>query len=857
MHLEKNGQIKINLSEDLTQAQIKDLKMKTKEKYGLSSVSVERPKRKLFKDNTALEAISSLLLTENSLKEATLTYLENNKLNMYKDVFFKLDAKVMNSLEWDFNKSLVSKDFNFGKIKAQNILSFENFNRDYLDNVGTNSITSFPTNKGGKSSYIKMPMILLYGGYTKGDDKSSKISDIINSETKGDGLIEGEIIKSDGTVYYIVRKLKRTKTGASQKLSLFRFDESFSELDELGGRKGENLTIKNSVATQHLINEIFGNYDDYKFSSYTDSTNIFKWLTNVGVNRDRIFAEYFGLGIFEEKRLIANELKKEFNKSKINGNTETLKLELSKLKEDFLIEVSTAKSLESKTVLKTELLDEYNDSLITCKSKLKNSSSREIEHINVDEVKKSINKGENYVSDVLLKISSLEAEDLFDNSKSFMELSKGIHDLKQELNDFVFSDKLSLEQTVEELANYKSKAFLNDLIDKDETIKTLLTDKESINCDLLKLETEINFFENKKDLDYDTSLLTCEKCGHIKDVEEINADYLHKTLGLKSKKEQKQNDLNKLNFIHKHRLLELSNIVQTKITDTKQSLEVIESKQTYEKSEFERQINLKIKKLEKTFELKTSFDKLIKVKASANEKLEMLKTKLNVYLENQKNISDDLENESKIIELTKKVSTTSLDLNDTVVKLNTCKAQQLFISKQITRLESTIKSLEKQYIEEILFKHYIDAHDTKGISRDILLKTLPKLNQQLSEEMIDFDFEVDIVFNGKNIEFLLKRGDTKRTLSAGSGFEKTTGCLMIHFISLLMSNIPKANNIVFDEIMAGIGEDELELILPIFDKFKRMFDTVDIVTHTYKEKMDTMCDNSSFIKKISNISHIM
>ena len=175
---------------------------------------------------------------------------------------------------------------------------------------------------------------------------------------------------------------------------------------------------------------------------------------------------------------------------------------------------------------------------------------------------------------------------------------------------------------------------------------------------------------------------------------------------------------------------------------------------------------------------------------------------------------------------------------------------------KITEKLALIDTIKKEDEIDKIFKVYTEIVGKKGISKLVLRSVLPLINSELHRLLEDTtDFEVELSMNEKNeVEFSLIRDGVSNYLKAGSGFEKTAASLALRCVLTRVSNLPKPNFIVFDEVLGKVAAENYDNMKIVFDKIKDMYDTIFLISH-----IDTIKDwgtNIITIKKENNISKI-
>ena len=135
---------------------------------------------------------------------------------------------------------------------------------------------------------------------------------------------------------------------------------------------------------------------------------------------------------------------------------------------------------------------------------------------------------------------------------------------------------------------------------------------------------------------------------------------------------------------------------------------------------------------------------------------------------------------------------------------------------------------------------------------------IPLLNQELHRLLCDSCyFTLELNINDKNeLEFLMIDNETRvvKSLSSGSGYEKTISSLAIRSVLTKVSSLPKPNIVVMDEVLGKIADDNLEMVGDFFKKIKNYFEHILVISHN--PLIRNWSDNIIMINKINNVSSI-
>ncbi len=176
--------------------------------------------------------------------------------------------------------------------------------------------------------------------------------------------------------------------------------------------------------------------------------------------------------------------------------------------------------------------------------------------------------------------------------------------------------------------------------------------------------------------------------------------------------------------------------------------------------------------------------------------------------------------------------------------------------KDITEKNVIIEQIKKEDEIEKIYKVYLELVGKKGISKLVLRSVLPIINSELYRLLEDTcDFEVELNMTDKNeVEFLIIKDGVIKSLKSGSGYERTASALALRCVLGRISNLPKPNFIVFDEVLGKVASSNFDNIKLLFDKIKDMYETVFLITHN--DTVKDWADNLITIKKENNISTI-
>lgn len=876
MNLKENSKTVIvweDYYHNITKSKENDIKEAYSKKYKIpkNQIDIERV---YLKKNESAERISNAildsLLNPEKLKESYINYFENNFPEADKTEFLKIDEEITSKLQGiEDAHDLRDRKYEFLWIKAKNIFSYNNFYRDFSDKKGINTIYSNPENQGGKTALSRMPAFLLFGNKIKYGRKTNiTFPDIFNMYTdESDAFIEGEIkIQSD--TYYLLRTLKKSKSGTiSHTFKIYKYDDTAEYIESIG-KNAIDLSIKDAQVTRKKFENVIGTYEDYVFSSYYESQNIEKWLETSETERYRLFCEYLGLGILEEKYQIASKMLSTHQKTSLISkyNLETLYEEIETSEEELSNIIKNKEEIKNTILLKLEQEIDFRnkelESLFSKKKFIDSKVERVDEFFLKREIDSLINQLKNLNEEYLDIQNRMEGIDDyykdFNNEKVYNdkidELVKKMSSIDSEI-PFELKDKLSqLKASLLEIKEPK------ELLDKQ---NTLLENYQNLQ---IRYKTEKGLIESLKE-EYENigEGYVCGKCGNIENPEEkknaINVKIDSKKTLLKEIEIEGVSAKKDLESIK----LEMQESISKEQKAFTEKIRVVETDIANLRNELIQKIQNEITELRKLKEIFTNYRNLVNRKEICLRDIE-IKTEnkiskeqlLNLYYESQ-----DIINFNKVVDeeiSLKKNEISDLQKNVTIENNNIreLSSQEGAIKYKIESHNGIIEQMKVDYDYEKNLKVYLQVHGDEGLSKHIILSVLPQINTDLAEVLAGItDFDLQIDFNEKGIRFMFERDGKRFNLYQGSGFEKAISCLALHYVNIRMTTLPISNNLVLDEIFGGVSKKNIESIDKILRKLNEVFDTVDIITHTLTDEFRKIVDNAFLIQKENNSSKII
>lgn len=872
MKLKKHSKIKVKWRDfyyNISKGRIKDLKRKISQKYNIPQkyITIQKEYIQTSEGGDISREIDKSFLDKGKIVENYKKYFEDNYPSLDFKRFLEIDEEVAKQLPKQESKN-INRKYDIQYIKGKNIFSYGQFQRDFKECNGVNLIYSDPANQGGKTSLCRVFSFLLYGKDMQYSHTKVSYNDVINKFTKGDAFIEGEI-KTEDETYYLKRILKRKSNGkVSHKFYIYRYDEGFEMVSEIG-KKAENLNQKDATKSLKKFKEIVGDYKDYVFSSFYESLNIEKWLTTSKLERYRLFCDYLGLSILEDKHKIGKSLNKEFKNTSWLGkySIEEIKKENNSLEVE-LQRLKTSKELKSqeKESLKRDIKSLEGDILKLYDSK--KPIDKRIESLKIEQTKESIINLQRDIKASQERLKSLKGEihTLGGQTPSENELNTlegQIITLKGELGSVSASQEL-LGQ-LKELKT--SKDGIETPLEMDQTLEEYQTTLEVLKNSCYGIKAKIDTFQNQ--LENLPTKVVCSECGHEEGTEQSKIELSKKIENLKLEgKKEKERMLKALDKVKSYKT-EIETFLSTERKRISQLIEVKEKEIKTAEQEQRNTIQTKIDSLQdqinqhntlnvKKGELTNLESKIENLEVSVASKQKDIET----YQANQDFIKGNLGINEQINTLKEKKSEVENTLEQISLEISTLSEQITLKGQKIKDNLKILDQLQKDYETEKYYKAYLEVHSPKGIAKHIINSVLPSINSSLNDLIDDdYDFDLSVRFDDKGIEFYFDRGDVEMKLYEGSGYEKTLSCLALHHVMVTMTSLPVSNNLILDEIIGRVSVENYDKLFKMLQRLAEVFDVVDIITHVDNsgalEVLKTLSDHRVKITKIENISKIV
>jgi DNA repair exonuclease SbcCD ATPase subunit len=223
---------------------------------------------------------------------------------------------------------------------------------------------------------------------------------------------------------------------------------------------------------------------------------------------------------------------------------------------------------------------------------------------------------------------------------------------------------------------------------------------------------------------------------------------------------------------------------------------------------------------------------------------------IEIAYENNKEVIENLEG---IVRERKKKD---LQLNTCNTKLANCENILLELYKTHGYYEQKIENLEKEKARFKQLQNDYEAHDLymksmhpNGIAYDIIKKSLPALNNEISKMLSNVvEFQVFFETDDKRLDIYIQQPDRDPSpLEMASGAEKTVAAMAIRLAFTNISTLPKSQLFVLDEPGTALDEERMQGFIRILEITKSVFKTVILISH-----LDSLKDSVDSIINIEN-----
>lgn len=542
---------------DYSQEEQKNIIEKFSKKYNINKENIKVIPKFIVEDENGNEiSLTRDIVTDINKPQFQINlfkeYLQLSDIKDYNfDIIEKIDAEINDKINYD--NYISNRKFSLKWIKWDNFLSYgENNYFDFSKLKGLVLLHGEAPfqNQSGKTTFaIDLSHFLFFGKTSKTETLSQIFNKNIPSSTEV--YVEG-CVEINGNDYIIKRTITRpnlakrtSKSTVSQKVEYYRVIDNgnlekltdYSNLDEENGESVQK--------TNKIIKESIGNEQDYDLMLCATSDNLDDLISMKSTERGRLLSRWIGLSPLEEKDSLARTKFNSEIKPKLLTNTynrETLKNEILQLENDITSNKENIfKNKKRISVLEKELTDfeETKSKILMSKNEIDNSLMK----VDVQTIENRLNliiqEG---------KGKRVELQQINDKIDAIGEISFNIEEYENiQNNKNLLNAKLSSlsteikhnEKTIEQLKkseycptcgrkfdNIDNSSKIKELEEKN---KLILLDINSINKEIINIESNISKLKEKQFLSNERNKLIVKKSAIELKIEQLLSEHKEKS----------------------------------------------------------------------------------------------------------------------------------------------------------------------------------------------------------------------------------------------------------------------------------------------------------------------------------------
>ena len=439
--------------------------------------------------------------------------------------------------------------------------------------------------------------------------KSSKAEEIFNRfRCKDEVIVQGEV-EIDGDEYIIIRKVIRKKT----KKGDYNVSTNLEFLQKLKDGSFKNFTGEQRRETEKFIKSSIGTMDDFLLTILTTASNLESLVEAKPTERGNTLSRFIGLELLRDKESTCKEMYKEWSKTLISNlyNAQDLKSEIGEQKDEIKLTEGLLKSKDDEIFGITTRIKEKNTNRDLLSSTKVSGIDQEVININPRLLGEEI-KG---VEKKLLGYVDINKDNSVDKPEEVNE--KDLSDTKKMLNEIQTSNTTNKANIINK-RNYLDKLKNSEIcpmckrtledVDHTEEIKTIgleiIEEDKVISCEVEKLAELTNHLEKleavktifdkfeKEELKRERRILEFEQLNHKLTSQkeklnkwEVNSKAVEENQRIDKELLVLQSDIDILTtskescITEKERLKSAINILESKITESKERIEKIKKEE--------------------------------------------------------------------------------------------------------------------------------------------------------------------------------------------------------------------------------------------------------------------------------------
>ena len=340
----------------------------------------------------------------------------------------------------------------------------------------------------------------------------------------------------------------------------------------------------------------------------------------------------------------------------------------------------------------------------------------------------------------------------------------------------------------------------------------------------------------------------------VEKLKEKQVSYENRLTNIEKLKEELVQAENKLELLSNDECYTCGQQITTKTK--KQIQQKVEDKKNTLKVQTEGAINNSITEndLDKVIQEINKFDELVKLKNNLERKIpnqilmienlasrkSLAEHELKDFQDKERVYEENKEVIENINEIIAETGNKQKELKGYKTELKQCEKILLDLYKSHGYYEQKIENLREQKAQKEqsqneyeAFDLYMRAMHPNGIAYDIIKKSLPVINSEISKVLANVvDFEVFFETEDNRLDIYIKHPDRDPSpLEMASGAEKTVSAMAVRLAFIAVSTIPRSQLFVLDEPGTALDEERMEGFTRILEIVKSVFKTVMLISH--------------------------
>lgn len=180
-------------------------------------------------------------------------------------------------------------------------------------------------------------------------------------------------------------------------------------------------------------------------------------------------------------------------------------------------------------------------------------------------------------------------------------------------------------------------------------------------------------------------------------------------------------------------------------------------------------------------------------------------------------------------------------------------ASSMVLDKEVDDMDDSIIIFNKQKKRNEVLDSYLKCVHRDGLPSYLLRKSINIINQELSNLLIEVDF--NLFFDEKLVLKLSHdiKSDIAQNAIESSGMERTFSAVALKMALRKINNKSKPNFIMLDEIMGKLVDDSVDKFVLLLDTIKEQVDKLIIIEHIHPINYDYLITVQKSVEGISSL----